>query len=74
MKAIKILLALIVAGSLMTACDTDIESKEIQKPYTYSPLYYQNLRQRPLDCIHVVCTVWRTELHGSSLCRSARLS
>jgi hypothetical protein len=28
----------------MASCDTDIESKPTQNPYTYSDLYYQNLR------------------------------
>lgn len=28
----------------MSACNTDIESISIQNPYTYSDLYYQNLR------------------------------
>lgn len=28
----------------MVSCDTDIESESIQHPYTYSDLYYQNLR------------------------------
>ncbi len=44
MKTIKYLLALAVMGSLMYSCDTDIETNTIQKPYTYSDLYYQNLR------------------------------
>jgi hypothetical protein len=44
MKTIKYLLALVAIGSLMYSCDTDIETKVIQEPYTYSDLYYQNLR------------------------------
>lgn len=44
MKAIKYMLALVAAAGLMTACDTDIETKEIQKPLTYDDLYYKNLR------------------------------
>jgi hypothetical protein len=44
MKAIKYLLALALAGGLMTACDTDIENDSIQNPKTFSDLYYQNLR------------------------------
>jgi len=28
----------------IASCDTDIESESIQNPYTYSDLYYQNLR------------------------------
>lgn len=45
MKTIKYLFALAATmGVLMVSCDTDIESKTIQSPYTYSDLYYQNLR------------------------------
>ena len=57
MKTIKFLLALIVTASLMTACDTDIESKDIQKPYTYSPLYYQNLRDYKASD-HSIAFMW----------------
>lgn len=45
MRTINYLLTLIVGmGGLMVSCDTDIESESIQHPYTYSDLYYQNLR------------------------------
>ena len=44
MKTIKYLLAALTMSSMMTACDTDIESIEIQKPLTYDDQYYQNLR------------------------------
>ena len=44
MKTIKYLLALAAMGSLMYSCDTDIETEVTQEPYTYSDLYYQNLR------------------------------
>ncbi|MGN0213520.1 MAG: glycoside hydrolase family 18 [Muribaculaceae bacterium] len=44
MKAIKYLLALMVGTAAFVSCDTDIENKEIEKPFTYSDLYYQNLR------------------------------
>ena len=33
-----------LVGSMMVACDTDIENETIVEPYTYSPQYYQNLR------------------------------
>lgn len=33
-----------VGAAAFASCDTDIENKEIEKPYTYSDLYYQNLR------------------------------
>lgn len=45
MRTIKyLLLALVVVGGLLASCDRDIETKFIQNPYTYSDLYYQNLR------------------------------
>ncbi len=44
MKTIRYLLVLVVIGSLMYSCDTDIEEEITQAPYTYSDLYYQNLR------------------------------
>lgn len=45
MKAIKYILALIVVAGSLASCDTDIEAGTIQEPYTYSDLYYQNLRE-----------------------------
>lgn len=33
-----------VGATAFASCDTDIENKEIGRPYTYSDLYYQNLR------------------------------
>lgn len=44
MRTIKYLLGVIVMVVLIASCDTDIESETIQNPYTYSDLYYQNLR------------------------------
>lgn len=44
MRTIKFLLGLIVMAGFMASCDRDIEAKTIQTPYTYSDLYYQNLR------------------------------
>lgn len=44
MKIMKYLLTAIATGSLMSACNTDIESLTIQKPLTYDDQYYQNLR------------------------------
>lgn len=43
MKTIKYLLALII-GVIVASCSTNIGSESIQNPYTYSDLYYQNLR------------------------------
>jgi hypothetical protein len=39
-----ILLFILGAGLTAVSCSNDIESETIQKPYTYSDLYYQNLR------------------------------
>ena len=59
MRTINYLLTLIVGmGGLMVSCDTDIESESIQHPYTYSDLYYQNLRDFK--------AIWSTELNGST--------
>lgn len=44
MKTIRYILIILVLGSLIAACSRDIESESIQNPYTYSDLYYQNLR------------------------------
>ena len=38
----------LVVGNLFAACDTDIENETIVDPYTYSPQYYQNLRDYAL--------------------------
>ena len=38
------ILAFIIATSMMTSCDTDVETINVQKPYEYSEEYYQNLR------------------------------
>ena len=44
MKSLIYLLALVSISFTMASCDTDTEATEVQKPYTYSDLYYQNLR------------------------------
>lgn len=44
MKLFKYLFAFAILGHMVTSCDTDTEAEMIQKPYTYSELYYQNLR------------------------------
>ena len=44
MKTIKYLLATVALMGGMVACNTDIEPVSVQNPYTYSDLYYQNLR------------------------------
>lgn len=44
MKLFSYILIFLVVGNLFAACDTDIENETIVDPYTYSPQYYQNLR------------------------------
>ena len=44
MRTIKYLLVIIIMGGMMVSCDKDIEAIAVQTPYTYSDLYYQNLR------------------------------
>lgn len=44
MKISRILLSISFAAALFVACDTDVENVEIYDNYSYSPLYYQNLR------------------------------
>lgn len=33
-----------ILGAVIASCDTDEEASDVINPYTYSPLYYQNLR------------------------------
>lgn len=44
MKFSRYILPLMFIGAMFAACDTDDETVEVQKPYTYDPMYYQNLR------------------------------
>lgn len=44
MKITKIILSVFCASALFTACNKDIENIDVYSPYTYSPQYYQNLR------------------------------
>lgn len=42
---------------MITACDTEVENLEIQKPYTYSDLYYENLRDYKAS-EHQIAFMW----------------
>ena len=44
MKILKYIVSVALLTGLMASCDTDTELLDVQKPYTYSDLYYQNLR------------------------------
>lgn len=44
MKKVFKYLLLSLMGSIMAACDTEIEPESIQNPYSYSDEYYENLR------------------------------
>lgn len=65
MKALKYLFALMVAGCALASCDTDIENVEIQKPYTYSDLYYKNLRDYKASD-HSIAFGWFAQYGGEN--------
>lgn len=44
MKFLRYILPALFVGCMVASCDTEVENIEIQKPWTYAPLYYQNLR------------------------------
>ncbi|WP_081785452.1 glycoside hydrolase family 18 [Segatella baroniae] len=46
MNLFKHIIPTLFVGALFAACDRDIENVDVDvvQPYTYSPLYYQNLR------------------------------
>lgn len=44
MKVLKYILPAMLFGAMLTSCDTDVEPETVIDPYTYSPQYYQNLR------------------------------
>lgn len=51
------LFSFVVTLCATTSCDTDVENLQIQKPYTYSDLYYQNLRDYKKSD-HAVSFMW----------------
>lgn len=51
------LLAVVALIGGLSACDTEVENIEIQKPYTYSERYYQNLRDYK-NTDHRVSFMW----------------
>ena len=65
MKTLKYLLTLAFVGGMMVACDTDVENIEIQKPYTYSDLYYQNLRDFKASD-HEISFMWFAQWSGQN--------
>ncbi|MCI1647537.1 MAG: glycoside hydrolase family 18 [Bacteroides sp.] len=54
---LKISIAFLLTIGLLAACDTDIENESIQNPYTYSDLYYQNLRDFKASD-HAISFMW----------------
>lgn len=62
-------------GGMMASCDTDQEAialEEVQKPYTYADLYYQNLRDyKATD--HSIAFGWFAE-YGDALSPSNRFT
>lgn len=55
--------ATLLAGT-MISCNTDIENLEIQKPYTYSEQYYENLRAYK-SSDHQVSFMWFSDYSSS---------
>lgn len=55
--------AVLLAGT-MASCNTDIENLEIQKPYTYSEQYYENLRAYKASD-HQVSFMWFADYSSS---------
>lgn len=49
---------------ITTSCDTEVENIEIQKPYTYSSRYYQNLRDYKKSD-HAVSFMWFSDYSGT---------
>lgn len=50
--------------AVVSSCNTDIENLEIQKPYTYSPQYYENLRAYKASD-HQVSFMWFADYSSS---------
>ena len=48
----------------LASCDTDVENLQIQKPYTYSDKYYEDLRAYKKSD-HVVCFMWFSDYLSS---------
>lgn len=44
MKISKYLISMLAMGAMLSACNDDIDNDKVIDPYTYSDLYYQNLR------------------------------
>lgn len=61
---ITVLFTIAALASGIAACDTDAEALEIQKPYTYSELYYQNLRDYKASD-HQVSFMWFADYSSS---------
>ncbi len=68
MKLLKFILPVLALGGYVSSCDSDIENiplEEVVKPYTYSPLYYQNLREYK-NSKHEICFGWFAEYNTPS--------
>lgn len=62
-KIVSFLSVVLLAGGL-SSCDSDIENKEIQKPYTYDEKYYENLRAYKASD-HQVAFMWFSDYSAS---------
>lgn len=68
MKLSKYILPVLALGAFVAACDDDIENvslEEVNDPYTYSELYYQNLRDYKASN-HEICFGWFAEYNTPS--------
>lgn len=61
----KIFILLAAVLGVLSACDTDIENTEIQKPKTYSDLYYKNLRDYKASD-HEIAFMWFAQWSGQN--------
>lgn len=65
MKIFRILISTMFVGALVTSCDQDIENVDVLNPYTYSPQYYQNLRDYK-DSDHSIAWGWFSDYTQSN--------
>ena len=61
---IKILFSTIALATTIASCNTDVENLQIQKPYTYSDKYYENLREYKKSD-HAISFMWFADYTAS---------
>lgn len=65
MKILKYILPLFCIGAIFVSCNTNVENVEVIDPYTYSPLYYQDLRDYKASD-HSLAWAWFADYIGES--------